>query len=168
MPASEVGQCRKKMWHHIQASYTHSFYHSENARNATNLSEVQADRLVNKWQIKLWFLFIFYFLISNTWPNLQKQFRPVPALANYLGMNQVQICHAFKCIPFCANPTPFSRFQWTAWSFAHSCCGEIGSRLRLQASLLHSHCHILRKYSQAREFYTTPTRLGRKERNQIS
>lgn len=113
---------------------------------ATNLSESgQTDWLTSD----ISYYFFFFFLISSRWHNPQKQFRPFSAMANYLSMNQVQIWHAFRCIPFHANPTPFSRFQWAAWSFVHSCCGEIVSRFRLQALLLHAYFYSLRKYPQA-------------------
>lgn len=93
--------------------------------------------------------YMYFFKISSRWHNPQKQFRTFSAMANYLSMNQVQIWHAFRCTPFHANPTPFSRFQWAAWSFVHSCCGEIVSRFRLHALLLHSYFYSLRKYPQA-------------------
>lgn len=67
----------------------------------------------------------------------------------------------------CANPTLFSCFQWTAWSFVCNYSGKIGSWFRHQDFLLHSCFHSLRKYSQAQEHYATPTCLGRKERDQI-
>lgn len=150
---SDKGSCQSQKWHNSGRRYSTTFRHQtliafaiRRVYRGHKSVWVWADRLVNKWHI---ILFLFFFLISSRWHNPQKQFRPFSAMANYLSMNQVQIWHAFRCIPFHANPTPFSRFQWAAWSFVHSCCGEIVSRFRLQALLLHAYFYSLRKYPQA-------------------